>query len=83
MNIDDKNYVHTLLPRTADEFKKMLKAVAGNTMDVNISDIMVSGHRCVFVASEGMISTQALSHYLRRGVYAAFFGLCNNFYRRS
>lgn len=61
MNIDDKNYAHTLLPESAKDFKTMLKAAAGNTMDVNISDIEVSGHKCVFVAAEGMISTQALS----------------------
>ncbi len=61
MNIDDKNYAHVLLPESAEEFKKMLKDAAGNTMDVNITDVMVSGHKCVFVAAEGMISTQALS----------------------
>lgn len=61
MKIDDKNYAHVLLPESAEEFKKMLKDAAGNTMDVNITDILISGHKCVFVAAEGMISTEALS----------------------
>ncbi len=61
MKIDDKNYAHILLPESAEEFKKMLKDAAGNTMDVNITDVLISGHKCVFVAAEGMISTQALS----------------------
>lgn len=61
MNIDDKNYAHILLPESCGQFKSMLKEAAGNTMDVNISDIKVSGHDCVFVAAEGMVSTQALS----------------------
>ena len=61
MNIDDKNYAHILLPESCSQFKSMLKEAAGNTMDVNISDIKVSGHDCVFVAAEGMVSTQALS----------------------
>jgi len=61
MKIDDKNYAHILLPESTEEFKKMLKDAAGNTMDVNITDVLISGHKCVFVAAEGMISTQALS----------------------
>ena len=61
MKIDDKNYAHILFPFIAEEFKKMLKDAAGNTMDVNITDVLISGHKCVFVAAEGMISTQALS----------------------
>ncbi|MCD8328010.1 MAG: spore germination protein [Ruminococcus sp.] len=61
MQVDDKNYAHILLPKDADKFKKMLKEIAGDTMDLNVTDLLVSGHRCVFVAAEGMISTEALS----------------------
>lgn len=66
MNITDESYAEAKLPTSCKEFKEALKSAAGETMDLNISDIKVSGHDCVFVAAEGMISTSSLSELVFR-----------------
>ena len=63
---DCMNYENIKISRSIDRALVDLRSIMGNTMDLNIMEVQVSGHRCAVVTIENMTSTETMAQLLFR-----------------
>ena len=65
---DYKNYKDAKISDDTMQAMRDLRAVTGNTMDLNIMNIRIGGVECAVVSIEGMTSTDAMSELIFRPI---------------
>ncbi len=63
---DYKSYENKKIPESLSDALTNLRTITGNTMDLNIMEVTVSGHRCAVVAIEAMTSTEVMGELIFR-----------------
>ncbi len=60
------NYEEIKIAKSLDTALSHLRSITGNTMDLNIMEVLVSGHRCAVISIENMVSTSSMAELLFR-----------------
>lgn len=63
---DYKSFENKKIPQSLTDALTNLRTITGNTMDLNIMEVTVSGHRCAVVSIEAMTSTVAMAELIFR-----------------
>lgn len=66
VKVDENNYETALISKSLKQALLDLKIISGKTMDLNIMEVEISGHKCAVVSIEGMASTSAMAELIFR-----------------
>lgn len=56
-----KNYKQACIPEKLSDALSYCKSISGNTMDLNIMEVTISGCKCAVATIEGMVSTSSMA----------------------
>lgn len=65
-NLNVDNYENALISKDLKTVLNDLKVISGNTMDLNIMEVLIGEHKCAVVSMEAMVSTANLAELVFR-----------------
>lgn len=66
VKVNENNYETALISKSLKQALLDLKIISGKTMDLNIMEVEISGHKCALVSIEGMASTSSMAELVFR-----------------
>ena len=66
VKVNENNYETALISKSLKQALLDLKIISGKTMDFNIMEVEISGHKCALVSIEGMASTSSMAELVFR-----------------
>lgn len=61
MLLDENNYAEMKILPSLEENLKNIRNIMGKSMDLQINEVTVTGHKCALICCEGMLSTRTIT----------------------